>query len=77
MSEVVLTSSKPIIIKKDTLEYNADSYKVKPNANMESLFQELPGFEIADDGSILVNGKVVKEILIDGETFFGLMEKSL
>lgn len=71
LNEVVFTNSQPMVMKNDTIEYNTNSYKVKPNANMENLLQELPGFEINDEGSILINGKIVKEILIDGETFFG------
>ncbi len=71
LQEVVVTNIEAMVVKQDTVEYNADAYKVKPNANLESLLQELPGFELDDDGKITVNGKDVNEILIDGESFFG------
>lgn len=71
LQEVLVTNAEAMVVKKDTIEYNADSYKVKPNANLEALLRELPGFEIDDDGKITVNGKDVSEILIDGEPFFG------
>lgn len=72
LQEVVITAqASPIVVKQDTVEFNADSYKVKPNANLETLLRELPGFELDDDGKITVNGKEVNEILIDGEPFFG------
>lgn len=71
LKEVVVNNVEAIVVKKDTIEYNADSYKVKPNANLEALLRELPGFEMDDDGAITVNGKSVNEILIDGESFFG------
>lgn len=71
LKEVVVSNVEPIVVKHDTIEYNADSYKVKPNANLEALIRELPGFEIADDGSITANGKSISEVLIDGESFFG------
>lgn len=71
LDEVVVTNVEPMVVKQDTIEYNADSYKVKPNANLEALLRELPGFEMDDSGNITVNGKDVNEILIDGEPFFG------
>lgn len=71
LDEVIVTNVEPIVVKQDTIEYNADSYKVKPNANLETLLNELPGFEMDEDGKITVNGKDVNEILIDGEPFFG------
>ena len=71
LKEVVINNVEAIVVKKDTIEYNAGSYKVKPNANLEALLRELPGFEMDDNGAITVNGKDVNEILIDGESFFG------
>ena len=60
----------PIIIKKDTIEYNASSFKTTDNDVLEDLLKKLPGVEIGDDGSITVNGKTVDKITIDGKTFF-------
>lgn len=60
----------PIIIKKDTVEFNASSFKVRPDANVESLLKQLPGVEIASDGKITVNGKEVNQILVNGKPFF-------
>ncbi|MEG0696652.1 MAG: carboxypeptidase-like regulatory domain-containing protein, partial [Algoriella sp.] len=71
LREVIVTNAEPMIVKQDTVEFNADSYKVKPNANLEALLRELPGFEMDDNGAITVNGKQINEILIDGEPFFG------
>ncbi len=71
LKEVVINNVEAIVVKNDTIEYNAGSYKVKPNANLEALLRELPGFEMDDNGAITVNGKDVNEILIDGESFFG------
>ena len=71
LDEVLVTNVEPIVVKQDTIEYNAESYKVKPNANLETLLKELPGFEMDESGKITVNGKDINEILIDGEPFFG------
>ncbi|MEZ4852795.1 outer membrane beta-barrel protein [Flavobacterium sp.] len=61
----------PIVVKTDTLEFNASSFKVRPNANVEALLKQLPGVEIDDEGKITVNGKEVNNILVNGKPFFG------
>ena len=60
----------PIVIKKDTIEYNASSFKTTDNDVLEDLLKKLPGVEIGDDGSITVNGKTVDKITVGGKTFF-------
>ena len=60
----------PIIIKKDTIEYNASSFKTTENDMLEDLLKKLPGVEIDDDGGITVNGETINKITIDGKTFF-------
>ena len=60
----------PIVIKKDTIEYNASSYRTTENDVLEDLLKKLPGVEIGDDGSISVNGKTVDKITVEGKTFF-------
>ena len=67
---VIRNEAPPIRIKKDTLEFNASSFKVRPDANVESLLKQLPGVEIDADGKITVNGKEVNQILVNGKPFF-------
>jgi hypothetical protein len=72
LNEVVVASEiPPITIKKDTLEFNAASFKVGPDANVEALLKQLPGVEIDEEGRITVNGKEVNNILVNGKPFFG------
>jgi hypothetical protein len=61
----------PIRVKKDTLEFNAASFKVGADANVEALLKQLPGVEITPEGKITVNGKEVNNILVNGKPFFG------
>jgi len=71
LGEVVIKSeAPPIRIKKDTLEFNASSFKVRPDANVETLLKQLPGVEIDADGKITVNGKEVNQVLVNGKPFF-------
>ena len=60
----------PIIIKKDTIEYNASSFKTTDNDVLEDLLKKLPGVEVSEDGAITVNGQTISKITIDGKTFF-------
>lgn len=72
LNEVIIKSeAPPIRIKKDTLEFNASSFKVRPDANVETLLKQLPGVEIDEEGKITVNGKEVNQILVNGKPFFG------
>jgi hypothetical protein len=71
LAEVVVKSEvPPIRIKKDTLEFNASSFKVRPDANVETLLKQLPGVVIAVNGKISVNGKEVNQVLVNGKPFF-------
>lgn len=69
--ELVVTGVKTeIVVKEDTVEYNADSYKTQPNAVVEDLLKRLPGVEVDSEGKITANGKEITKILIDGKEFF-------
>ncbi|MDI9365223.1 MAG: outer membrane beta-barrel protein [Flavobacterium sp.] len=70
LQEVIVQTS-PITIRKDTIEYNAGSFKTKPNAVVEDLLKKLPGVEVAKDGSIKAQGEAVSRVLVDGKRFFG------
>ncbi|MFI5203273.1 MAG: outer membrane beta-barrel protein [Flavobacteriales bacterium] len=61
----------PVVIKGDTIEYNADAFKTKPNAVAEDLLKKLPGVEVDKDGNIKAQGEDVQKILVDGKEFFG------
>ncbi|WP_072359642.1 TonB-dependent receptor [Chitinophaga sancti] len=64
-------SIPPITIKKDTLEFNANSVKTRPNAVVEELLKHVPGVSIDANGKITAQGETVKRILVDGKPFFG------
>lgn len=67
----IIAQAPPILIKKDTIEYNADSFKTLPNDKAEDLLKKLPGIEIDTDGNITMNGIEVEAINVDGMAFFG------
>lgn len=67
---VVMQRRGAIVIKGDTTEYNADSFKVDANANVEALLKKLPGLQVDKNGQITAQGEKVQKILVDGEEFF-------
>lgn len=72
LNEVNITAEKaPVTIKKDTIEFNASSFKTQKNDNVEDLFKKLPGVDVDKDGKITAQGQQVKKVLVDGKEFFG------
>ncbi|HLW61907.1 MAG TPA: TonB-dependent receptor [Flavobacterium sp.] len=67
---VITTDAVPIRVKQDTLEFNAASFKVRPDATVKELLEQLPGVEVDEEGKIKVNGKEVTNVLVNGKPFF-------
>ncbi len=61
----------PMLINKDTIEYNAEAFKTQPNDMVEDLLRKLPGVEVESDGTVKAQGEEVQQILVDGKEFFG------
>lgn len=60
-----------MVVKGDTLEYNAGAFKTTDNAMVEELLNKMPGVEVSKDGSVTVNGEKVTAVRVDGKKFFG------
>lgn len=67
---VVTGKATEVTVRNDTIEYNADSYKVTEGAVLEDLLKKMPGVEIDSEGKITINGKEIKKIMVDGKEFF-------
>jgi hypothetical protein len=68
---VVKQEGPPIVMKNDTVEFNAGAFKTQPNAMVENMLKKLPGVEVDRDGTIKAQGQEVKKVLVDGKPFFG------
>jgi len=71
LQEVIVKTGNTFHIKGDTTVYNADSFRVGPNANVEELLKKLPGIQVDKNGTITAMGETVQKVLVDGEEFFG------
>ncbi|MEL0274741.1 MAG: carboxypeptidase-like regulatory domain-containing protein [Flavobacteriaceae bacterium] len=68
LDEVVV--KMPVLIRGDTLIYDADSFKNGSERKLEDIIDKLPGVEINDSGQIEVEGKVVNKLMVNGKDFF-------
>ncbi|MBB6239190.1 hypothetical protein HDC90_003837 [Pedobacter sp. AK013] len=71
LKTVNVTASIPIVVKKDTIEFDAKSIKVRENAVVEDLLKKVPGVEVAKDGSVKAQGETITKVKVDGKEFFG------
>lgn len=70
--EVVIKAAKaPLMMRGDTLEYDASKFKVPPGATLEDLLRKLPGMQIDANGNIMAQGQQVQKVTVDGKRFFG------
>ena len=60
----------PIVVKKDTVEFNASSFRVGANAMLKDLLKRMPGMEITEDGKVKFNGEEIDKLTVGGRTFF-------
>ena len=70
IDEAVVTANVPkMVIKDDTVVYNADAFRVPEGSVIEALVEALPGAKIDDNGGITINGKSVKKFKMDGRDY--------
>jgi len=72
LAEVVVSeSSLPLIDKNDTTTYRVASYIDSTEYSIEDVLKKLPGVRISEEGGIMVNGKPIGKVLIEGDDMFG------
>lgn len=72
LKEAVVEAQVPdIVVKGDTIEYNAGSYSSQESDMLQDMMKNIPGVEVDENGNITANGKTIKKILVDGKEFFG------
>ncbi len=72
LKDAIVEAKVPdILVKGDTIEYNATSYTSQESDMLQDIIKNMPGVEIDAQGNISANGKPVKKILVDGKEFFG------
>lgn len=71
LGEAVVKATKiKMVMKDDTIVYNADAFQLSQGSMLDALIERLPGAELKADGVITVNGKPVSNLLVNGRDFF-------
>lgn len=70
LDAVELIYEMPVVVRGDTLIYNADSFNTGTERKLEDVLKNLPGVEINENGQIEVEGKVVNKLMVNGKDFF-------
>ena len=71
LEEAVVKATKiKMVVKNDTLIYNADAFQLSEGSMLDNLVRQLPGVELHDGGRITVNGRFVSSLLLNGKDFF-------
>lgn len=71
LGEASVTASRILMVMKgDTIEYNAAAFRMHEGSMLDDLVRALPGATIDDNGHIYVNGEFVKNLLVNGRDFF-------
>ena len=72
LKEIVIKYEyKPVIVKKDTLIYDIAAFAKGNERKMKEVLEKLPGVEVDKNGNVLVQGKKVTKMLVEGKLFFG------
>lgn len=71
LGNVTVTSTRlKLVMKGDTLVYDAAAFKLSEGSMLDELVRQLPGATLSEDGVIEVNGRKINELLINGKDFF-------
>lgn len=60
----------PVQVRGDTTIFTAAAFPVREDAVAEDLIRRMPGFTV-EDGRVHAQGEEVRQVLVDGEEFFG------
>ncbi len=67
---IIRTAVSPVSQKGDTLQINANQFKVNPDASGEDLIRKVPGVTV-ENGQVKAQGENVQKVTIDGRELFG------
>lgn len=71
LNEATVTASRIMMVMKgDTLVYDANAFQLAEGSMLDELIRQLPGVRLESGGRITVNGHFVSSLLVNGKDFF-------
>ena len=70
LNEVIIQADRPLIVKKDTIVFDAKSFAQGNEQVVEDLLKKIPGITVSNEGVIKVGNQEIEKIMIDGDDFF-------
>ncbi|MDE7118136.1 MAG: hypothetical protein K2O61_05790, partial [Bacteroidaceae bacterium] len=71
LAEVTVTATRlKFYYKGDTLVYDASAFKLPEGSMLDDLIRQLPGAELRENGEILINGRKIDQLLLQGRRMF-------
>jgi hypothetical protein len=66
----IIEKVPPVVVKKDTIEFNSNAFKTNKDADAEQLISKMPGITV-QDGRVQAQGENIRKVLVDGKQVFG------
>jgi len=76
LQETIVKAQQAIKVKGDTIEFDADSFKVGNEEVLEDVLKKLPGIEV-QNGKVFYKGKPMSQVTVGGREVLGGNEKLL
>ena len=70
LGDVEVVSEMPVLIQGDTITYKTEVFTQGNERKLGEVLEDLPGFEVDEEGGVKVQGKSVSKVLVDGKEFF-------
>ena len=70
LDPVIVSQIRPVIIGTDTVNYNAAAFPIRDGSEVEDILKRLPGIEVDVNGNVIVQGKKVGKVTVNGKEFF-------
>lgn len=70
LQNITIEEEFPVMISGDTISYKADAFNKGNERKLEDVLENIPGFDVDENGEIKIQGKTVEKVLVDGKEFF-------
>lgn len=70
IEEVAISVPQAVLLKGDTMEFDAKNFATREFADADELVAQIPGVQMDEEGNVTAHGEAVTKIIVDGKEFF-------